>query len=122
MMAEMCKVPGCADLACMQVFIDKTRLPMCFKHGRKAEETRPWIEEKLQERAADAECSYKHCNRKAHVRIHLFGEWSNYCDEHGEDMAVKVGILRGGQRPEVMPVNPLYRKPPPVKIEEIPPR
>jgi hypothetical protein len=37
------------------------------------------------------------------------------------DLACMRVSLRGGQRPEVVPVKPLYRKPPTVRIEEIPP-
>ena len=124
-MAEMCRMKGCPDLACIQASLAGERFALCLKHGRVANENREWIETQLANHAKGATCVSKECGRPATMQVYFGDFWHNHCDTCGKRFADKLNMIFSIANPtrkaQTRPLRVFFKEPPKVRIEEVPP-
>lgn len=124
-MAEMCRMKGCPDFACMQASLAGERFALCLKHGRAANENRDVIEAQLADYSRGAVCISKDCGLPATCQVEFGGHWHNHCDACGKRLAEKLNLIFSIANPtrkaQTRPLRVFFKEPPKVRIEEVPP-
>ena len=117
-MPEMCKVPGCPDLATDRVTIDDVTVPFCNHCVKKVRANLPRIQEQLRQHEKGAPCSLDRCGERAVAQLWFGGEWINVCPQHQKKLTENLSIL-SGKPPHARPLKTYYRQAPEVRIEDL---